>query len=60
MFSIKETNGEGIKMFTLKQMLQILRIAISQVKVDAPLKMHLMRLVSYILCIEQKHYRKSE
>ena len=35
MFSIKETNGEGIKMFTLKQMLQILRIAISQVKVDA-------------------------
>ena len=54
MFSIKETNGGGIKMFTRKQMLQILRIALAQVKAGAPLKMYLMRLEnSYILCVKQ-------
>ena len=42
-------------------MLQILRIALAQVKAGAPLKMYLMRLEnSYILCMEQKIYRKSE
>ena len=42
-------------------MLQTLRIVLAQVKPGAPLKMYLMRLGNtYILCIEQKIYRKGE
>ena len=60
-FSIKETNGKGIKMFTRQQMPQILVIALAQVKAVAPLKMYLMRLENlYIICIKQNIYRKSE
>ena len=60
-FSIKETNGEGIKTFTCKQMFQILSIALALAKAATPLKIYLMRLEnSYTLCIEQKNYRKSE
>ena len=47
-------------MFTRKQMLQILQIALAKVKAGARLKMYMRLENSYILCIEQKIYRKSE
>ena len=54
MFPIRATKGEGLKILTLKQMLQRLPIALNKVKAGKIIYSD----KSYILCIKQKKLRK--